>query len=174
MAAIPASFDVLSAYHPSFMDIGKYIRNLPKEETCGYRLSYALNNAGLAIANYAFPNKMTATGKVRARNIDGENYIYSVIDMYVYLSKQYAEPESFKARDAKYGNKYMTERCGGRRGIIMFGLRHVDLWYGEDIAPDSGYNMGYLWSNESISRRGIFFWDCEDAISDGYIEISNG
>lgn len=167
MAAIPVLFDVLSSYHPSFTDVGLYIRNLPKQETCGYRMSYALNSAGLAIANYAFPNKMTDTGKVRAKNIDGENYIYSVIDMFVYLSQQYAEPENYKARDAKYSGKYMTKHCDGRRGIIMFGLRHVDLWYGEGIAKNSGYDMNYLWTNPSITQRGIYFWDCEEPSGGG-------
>jgi hypothetical protein len=161
MSTIPVPFNVLSSYHPSFKDIGNYIRNLPKEETCGYRLSYALNNAGLTIDKYDYPNSLTYGGKVRARNIDGANYIYSVIDMYVYLSKRYGDPENFKAKDAKYGEKYMTKCCSEQQGVIMFGFRHVDLWYGDNIVKDSGYDINYLWTNESITKRGIFFWDCQ-------------
>ena len=52
---------------------------------------------GRTIWNYAYPDKRVATGKVRGTKDDsGDNYIYSVLDMKVYLDKTYGEAENYK------------------------------------------------------------------------------
>lgn len=107
------------------------------------------------MSTYAYPDASVATGKVRAfKGSDGMSYIFAVPDMKVYLNNTYGDAENYKGSKQK-----MTEGIKDRHGILAFGHRHIDLWVGDNIHRPSDYNMAYLWSNNSIQLRGIFFWE---------------
>jgi hypothetical protein len=159
MANVSVDFAALYSNHPSYNDIGTLIDDIPSyvTETCAVQLSYALNRSGTygVIGQYDYPDPMVATGRVRAfQSDDGYKYIYSVVDLRVYLNNTYGTADNYT------GTKdTMTANISGRKGILAFGHRHIDLWAGNDIHRPSLYNMPYLWSCDSILLRGIFFWE---------------
>jgi hypothetical protein len=74
--------------------------------------------------------------------------------MRFYLDKRWGQAENYGgSKDA------MIAKIQGRTGILAMGHRHIDLWLGDNIHRPSAYRMGYLWSNESIKLRGVFFWE---------------
>jgi hypothetical protein len=166
MASISIDFDKLMSNHPSLKDIRSRVRDIPAyvNETCAVQMSYALNRADAVIGDYAYPDPTVATGTVRAfQSADGFSYIFAVPDFRVYLNNQYGDAENCKGSKEK-----MIEQIAGRKGILAFGHRHIDLWSGTDIHRPSNYNMPYLWStNESIRLRGIFFWEVNDSSDSG-------
>jgi hypothetical protein len=158
VANVSVDFDTLKSNHPSYRTIRSLVTNIPSivDETCAVQLSYALNRcSGGVIVNYAYPDATVATGKVRGfEGNDKMNYIYSVVDMKVYLSNKYGTPENYKSSKAK-----VIEKIKGRRGILAMGYRHIDLWDKTDIHRSADYLMDYLWTNESLQVRGVFFWE---------------
>ncbi len=157
MANVPVNFDILKDKHPSYHTIRSLLKNIPAyvDETCAVQLSYALNRSGAVIENYAFEDPGVATGKVRAFAGDDQMfYIFGVPDMKVYLNGRYGIPENYSG-----SKEDMISNISGRHGILAFGHRHIDLWVGDNIHRPSQYRMGYLWTNESIQLRGIFFWE---------------
>ncbi len=132
-------------------DIGKTIKK-HDWETCAISVSYALNRSGAVIENYAYEDKGVATGKVRAKkDSDNKNYIYSVVDMKVYLNKRYGIAENHKGT-----KEQMKTKIKGRQGIIAFGHRHIDLWDGEKWHYEDRYID--LWNHPSTKHLGIYFW----------------
>jgi hypothetical protein len=159
MANVSVDYASLYANHPSYNDIRTLVDDIPSDlgETCAIQLSYALNRAGQygLIQNYDYPDPIVATGRVRAfQSDDGYNYIYSVVDLRVYLNNTFGTADNYKGTKAS-----MTAGIAGRKGILAFGHRHVDLWDGNDVHRPSLYNMAYLWSCDSIQLRGVFFWE---------------
>ncbi|MFM8331548.1 MAG: T6SS effector amidase Tae4 family protein [Candidatus Methylumidiphilus sp.] len=156
MATIPLSFDKLKSNHPSWQNIRSLVTNIPKivDNTCAVQLSYALNRSDGVIGKYDYPDKNVDTGKVRAFvGNEGFNYIYSVLDLRVYLNNEYGDEENYK------GNKqHMVSSIAGRQGILAFGHFHVDLWTGSDIHRPADYRP-VLWPSKSVQLRGIFFWE---------------
>jgi hypothetical protein len=157
MANVSVNFDRLKSNHPSWQNIRSLLKNIPSyvNETCAVQLSYALNRSDGVIGDYAYPDASLATGKVRAfQGNDGLSYIFAVPDMKVYLNNTYGDAENYKG-----SKQQMTEGIKNRYGILAFGHRHIDLWAVDNIHRPSDYNMAYLWSNDSIQLRGIFFWE---------------
>jgi hypothetical protein len=160
MALIPIDFEELKKHHPSYSQItglltGPVLDNVKKYdwETCSIQISHALNKAGAPILNYAYPDKRVATGKVRGiQNKEQENFIYSVLDMAVYLDKTYGTAENYKGTVAK-----MKEPIKDRQGIIAFGYRHMDLWEGDRWHYQQLYQN--LWEFAEVKKWGIFFWE---------------
>lgn len=133
-------------------DIGKTIKQYDWE-TCAISISYALNNSGAVIEKYDYPDKGVATGKVRAKkDADNKNYIYSVVDMKVYLNKRYGIAENHKGT-----KEQMKAKIKGRKGIIAFGHRHIDLWDGNKWHFEDYYID--LWVHDSTKLLGIYFWE---------------
>ena len=133
-------------------DIGSTIKK-HDWETCAISVSYALNQSGAVIENYAYEDKGVATGKVRAKKDEADrNYIYSVIDMKVYLNKRYGMAENYKGT-----KEQMKAKIKGRAGIIAFGHRHIDLWDGDKWHYEARYID--LWNHESTKQLGIYFWE---------------
>ena len=161
MANVPVDFDKLVENHPDFNAIGQLV-NVPSGiETCTVQMSYALNHAGSPITNYEYQDptlpydKKTKTNHVRGyRAADNRTYLFSVPDMKVYLNRTYGSAENKRGSRAN-----MEGLIQNRTGILAFGHRHIDLWLGDDIHRPHLYKMGYLWNNESINLRGIFFWE---------------
>jgi Type VI secretion system (T6SS), amidase effector protein 4 len=159
-ANIPVDFEELKKHHPNSRQIGGMIGGLlqtrmtkEKWETCTVQISYALNKAGAPVLNYAYPDRRVATGKVRGTKDDsGDNYIYSVLDMKVYLDKTYGEADNYKGTVAQ-----MKAAIKGRKGIIAFGYRHMDLWEGDQWHYQSLYLD--LWEFAEVKKWGIFFWE---------------
>ena len=156
-ANVYVSFKTLVGNHPSYHTIRTLVKPIPGyvDETCAVQISYALNRSGGVIQNYEYPDAAVATGKVRGfAGDDRLNYIFGVPDMRVYLDRKYGAGENFKGTKAK-----MVEAIQGRTGILAFGYRHLDLWLGKNIHRPNEYLMDYLWTNESLTLRGIFFWE---------------
>ena len=158
MANVSVNFDSLKFNHPSWQNIRSLLK-VPSyvNETCAVQLSYALNRSGSygVIGRYAYPNASLATGAVRAfQSSDGLFYIFAVPDMKVYLNNTYGDAENCKGSKQR-----MIDSIKNRYGILGFGHRHIDLWAVDTIHRPSDYNMAYLWSNDSIRQRGIFFWE---------------
>jgi hypothetical protein len=157
---IPIDFDELKKHHPNSLQIGGIVggtlgTRMTKEkwETCTVQISYALNKAGAPVLNYAYPDKRVATGKVRGTKDDkGNNYIYSVIDMKVYLDNTYGEAENYKGSIPA-----MKDAIKDRNGIIAFGYRHMDLWEGDKWHYQGLYLD--LWKFDDVKKWGIFFWE---------------
>jgi hypothetical protein len=157
---IPIDFEELKKHHPNFRTIGSMVggalgTRITKEkwETCTVQISYALNNAGAPVLNYAYPDKRVATGKVRgAKDDSGNNYIYSVLDMAVYLDNTYGKAENYKGKVSE-----MKKAIKDRNGIIAFGYRHMDLWEGDKWHYQSLYLD--LWEFDEVKKWGIFFWE---------------
>ena len=60
----------------------------------------------------------------------------------VYLTVRFGKPNSMaKEADVK-----------GKPGILMFGLRHVDLWDGNKVARIA------LFGDPSVNHNGLFLW----------------
>jgi hypothetical protein len=156
MANVSVNFALLKEKHPSYTTIRSLLPGIPGyvDETCCVQISYALNRSGAVIESYAYENPFYKR-KVRAfEGRDGMNYIFEVSDMRFYLDNRYGNAENYNgSKDA------MIEKIRGRTGILAFGYRHMDLWGGADIHRPSEYRMGYLWTNESLKKRGIFFWE---------------
>ena len=95
--------------------------------TCCGKISYAFNGTSDPIAKYDYPDKISPTGKARALQLDGQNYLLAVHDVRAYLTQKYMDPE-------RYGSQSeFTDATAGRFGVIGFGLMHVDLWQGNGI-----------------------------------------
>lgn len=158
-AVVIARYEDLEANHKSSNeiktlltgDIGKTVKD-NNWETCAISVSYALNQSGAPVVKYDYQDKGVATGKVRAKQ-DGakRNYIYSVIDMKVYLNNRYGIAENYKGT-----KQQMISKIKGRKGIIAFGHRHIDLWDGNKWHNEHYYID--LWVHESTKLLGIFFW----------------
>jgi hypothetical protein len=154
MANVSVNFDILKDKHPSYRTIRSLLK-VPSyvDETCCVQLSYALNRSGAVIENYAYENPFYKR-KVRAfKGNDNMFYIIEVSDMRYYLDNRYGNAENYNGSKQK-----MIENIKGRHGMLAFGYRHIDLWVGDNIHRPSEYLMDYLWTNDSLKKRGIFFW----------------
>ena len=130
---------------------------------CCAKLSCAFNATSDPIANYDYVDKKSPTGKVRAKQIGGKNYLLAVHDVYSYLSAKYFEPE-------RYESKQEIEEATGasRYGIIAFGLMHVDVWINCNIHYPSIYNLGYLWNKGHWEGEKLMFWEVTQLSSQGW------
>jgi hypothetical protein len=86
-------------------------------------------------------------------------------EMRGYLNETYEEAEKIRRVDSN--GKVMPRIAiegylGGRKGIIAFGGRHIDLWSGGRIHGER-YITAALWEAASAISDGIFFWDVSDS-----------
>src|SRR5262245_55567450 len=157
MANISINFDILKDKHPSYKSIRSLVKGIPAyvDETCAVQLSYALNRSGAVIESYAYADPMLATGQVRAfKGNDSMNYIFAVPDLKVYLNNRFGVDENYNG-----SKKQIVEIIGNMHGILAFGHRHIDIWVGDNIHRPTDYRMDYLWTNDSLKKRGVFFWE---------------
>jgi hypothetical protein len=159
MGIIPANFDALLDQHPDYNEI-KTLVALPSyvNEPCTVQMSFTLNRTGFVIANYASYTNPVQGRQVRAftNAKDGMSYIFEVSDMRFYLNGRFGMAENYQGSPS-----HMQEHIQGRFSILAFGHRHIDLWIGNDIQRPKMYDMDYLWkTNDSLQKRGIFFWEC--------------
>jgi len=156
MANVCVNFEVLQEKHPTGMEVRGRVKGIPSyvDETCCVQMSYAFNHSGAPVEDYSDVHNPVAGRKVRAFPSGGRNYIFEVSDMRFYLDKRWGQAENYTGtKDA------MIAKIKGRTGVLAMGHRHIDLWLGENIHRPALYRMGYLWSNESIKLRGVFFWE---------------
>lgn len=167
---IAVNFNELEQQHPSYTGImyligGEIARQIVTKSlnTCATQLSYALNTAGAPIRDYAYEDAGLPGGKVRALPDDaGRNYVYSVIDLRVYLDRRYGPAENVHgdgpAKTAAAARQQLTRPIAGRKGIIAFGNTHIDLWDGDRFHWEGSSIPPNVWLHESVRLRGIFFW----------------
>jgi hypothetical protein len=156
MANVSVNFKVLMEKHPTGTGVRGLVSGIPNyvNETCCVQMSYAFDHAGAPVEDYSNVKNPVAGRKVRAFNSGGRNYIFEVSDMRFYLDKRWGQAENYNGTKDK-----MIASIEGRTGVLAMGHRHIDLWVGENIHRPSLYRMDYLWSNESIKLRGVFFWE---------------
>ncbi len=158
MANVSVNFDTLKGKHPNYQHIrsmigGELGRFMVGKETCAVQVSYALNHSAAVIEAFSFADPSLHGGKVRAlESNDGFFYIFGVPDMKVYLNNRYGLAENYKG-----SKNTMIENIKGRRGILAFGHRHIDLWEGERFHWQQLYRD--LWGFDSVKVRGVFFWE---------------
>jgi hypothetical protein len=126
-------------------------------ETCTIELSYAMNRSGLAIPDDLPYSPQVAGGRVRSRKDQrGDNYIFSVVDMKVYLDKTYPLTENYQAS----GRAGFVKLLGSKKGIIALGHRHISLWDGRHyVHEEKFYDIWGGKYGQSVAQRGIFFWE---------------
>ncbi|MBS1948742.1 MAG: hypothetical protein JST47_13345 [Bacteroidetes bacterium] len=185
MSKIYSDYTLLESNHPNYTDIknkgiggdvGKFLKT--PQETCCIQLSYALNNSFLTIgSDYEYHDVRLATGKVRAiKDDNGYNYIYSTFDMKVYLDNKYFPCENYRGSS----RADLVKNINGRKGVIGFGGRHIDLWNGRQYQWENLYYN--LWSTDEhhagdmTALHGIYFWEINsflDFLSSEYGDGSN-
>lgn len=156
MANVSVNFGLLVNYHPSYKTVRSLVSGIPGyvNETCCVQVSYALNRSGAVIENYDYPNPLYKR-KVRAfKGKDNMSYIFEVSDMRYYLDNRYGNAENYTGSKQK-----IIEKISGRTGILAMGYRHIDLWLKNDIHRPADYFIDYLWTNDSLKKRGVFFWE---------------
>ena len=147
MGIMTGDWTTFLANHLDYNTIGTVV-SIPAayKETCCIQLSHALHAIGVPIG----PGPHV--GLVHAN----KNYIIRVSTLRAFLNQSYEEDNYQGTVDE------MKAELAERRGIIMFGDRHVDVWTGANIHRPSQYNLSALWDAESTQRLGIFFWDVEE------------
>jgi hypothetical protein len=169
VAKIPINFDMLLTNHPFHNQIRALLSEPLKSQVvngnwspCCIQVSYALNRAGAPIEDASFPSPEMRRA-VRLFKSGSENCIIDVFDLRGYLDSRYGPAENHK------GNKeQMIAAISGRKGIIRFGVTHVDLWEGDRYhqqfrkdLPDSGawaVTEAGAWKAPGVDTVGVFFW----------------
>lgn len=145
MGILTADWNTFLANHHDYKTIGTVVTIPPAyDETCCIQLSHALHAIGVPIGPGPHVGMMFAN----------KNYIIRVSTMRTFLEQSY-ESDNYQGTVDE-----MQAEIAERRGIIMFGDRHVDLWTGSNIHRPAQYNLAGLWS--AASSLGIFFWDVEE------------
>jgi hypothetical protein len=163
---IISDYGTLQANHPTFHNIMSLIDGevkttaiAEKYNTCCIQLSMALNKSQLRVENYDYfdpwlpVNKVDSAKSNRVRALSdtkGDNYIFSVLDMKVYLNNKYFKAENYQ--------KPYKKNIAGRKGIIAFGIEHIDLWNGKEFHQEQIFGAWSAWDH-SDAGGGIFFWE---------------
>jgi hypothetical protein len=107
-------------------------------DTCCIRLSRALNYSARPITGFsgiANPG-LGKDAKVRAsKGADDKYYIYSCYDLKAYLDARFGYAK-------KFSKSYEDADLSGVKGVIMFGMRHVDLWNGSEVRYNTDFTDG--------------------------------
>jgi hypothetical protein len=73
-----------------------------------------------------------------------------------YLTRTYGPGDNYRL---PAGNRFLIKAAiDNRRGIIVFGQRHIDLWNGKRIHGE-GFIESAIWEAPSALTQGIFFWE---------------
>lgn len=136
---------------------GDELNKLAGYNTCCLQLSHALNQSEMQIENFSnFFNEEIKGNKVRAYSDDKNNfYILSPIDMRAYLKQKYFPPENYNRSPEQ-----MKGNIKNRKGIVVFGNSHVDLWNGKQFHQKQVFG-GWDPFKHSFDHggNGIFFWE---------------
>ncbi|WAC10754.1 T6SS effector amidase Tae4 family protein [Dyadobacter pollutisoli] len=173
---ICSEYQVLERYHVNFERIhdkgvltgqvsrffetknakGEYIY-----ETCCAQMSYAFNKAGPMIQNAGIlPNDRVM------KDNQGMEYLLSVPDMRLYFTRSYFPPEMYPGMGSA---RNLAQKIGGRKGVIAFGGRHIDLWNGSNFQYGGTgiYYENVLWldtDNNNVPRV-IYFWEIKSFVT---------
>jgi len=163
--ALGVSFDDMWKYLPQWFDAEgippgekhpkeKVFRQIPGMkipagwETCCVQMSYALARSG---------HKVSYSNKSRVlRDGFGNEYLLDVAEMRGYLNG-FQDAEKIE-RPARIPRWLVQAVLSGRKGILAFGGRHIDLWNGSRIHGES-YIESALWEAASTIKNGLFFWE---------------
>jgi hypothetical protein len=149
--------------HPDGVRFGKLVPGWPKGwMNCCAKLSCAFNATDDPIANLEYTDKISPTGKARAKQIAGQNYLLAVHDVRSYLSNKYFEPERYASKQ-----ELLDATGSSRYGIVAFGLMHVDLWVNGNIHYPAIYNLAYLWNKGHWEGEKLMFWEVTQQSSQG-------
>ncbi|MBN9452402.1 MAG: hypothetical protein J0I42_10690 [Bosea sp.] len=134
---------------------GDFAKFMAGRETCASQLCYAMNRGGAQIQDverYSNP-KMIKGGVPRTlQGGDGFLYIFSTIDMVVYLTGRHGSPSVIPAHKA-------NEKLNGVEGIVAYGYRHIDIWAKwKKYDPYFGPNYYNCANDPSARKWGVFFW----------------
>jgi hypothetical protein len=125
-------------------------------DTCCIRLSHALNYSARPVEGFsgiANPG-LGPTAKVRAsKGGDNKWYIYSCYDMRAYLEVRFGLPKTFH-------HAFEDVDLSGLKGIILFGMRHSDLWDGSQVR----YNTDFTDGTKTVSE--IRIWKTPEPASE--------
>lgn len=107
-------------------------------DTCCIRLSRSLNYSARPIEGFArIANPGLGSGvTVRAKQGDDTRwYIYSCYDLKAYLDARFGYAK-------KFVGKFADVDLSGIRGVILFGMRHIDLWDGSEVRYNTDFTDG--------------------------------
>lgn len=133
---------------------GEFKKAMAGRETCASQVCYALNRTGAFIDKldrYSNP-AMIKGGVPRAlKGGDGYLYIFSVIDMVVYLNGRHGTCTTLRPHNA-------VEQLQGVEGIIAYGYRHIDIWAKwQNERPFEPHYYNCI-ADPSTKKHGVFFW----------------
>jgi hypothetical protein len=118
-------------------------------DTCCIRLSRSLNYSGTPVTGFsgiANPG-LGPTAKVRAsKGADNNWYIYSCYDLRAYLEARFGYAK-------KFSGGFADVDLSGVTGVILFGMRHSDLWDGSEVR----YNTDFTDGTKTVSE--IRVWE---------------
>jgi len=118
-------------------------------DTCCIRLSRSLNYSARPVTGFsgiANPG-LGSTARVRAiKGGDDKWYIYSCYDLRAYLEARFGYAKKFNGGFAKVD-------LSGVKGVILFGMRHSDLWNGSEVR----YNADFTDGTKTVSE--IRVWE---------------
>lgn len=145
---IYGSFDALWSRLPQPSDIGTVLPTWPADwEPCCACMSHALNMSGLPV---------TVPNPRRNFLYQGRSHYLAVGEMRDYLTRTYGAGDNYRL---PAGNRIaIIAQIDNRKGIIVFGHRHIDLWNGSRIHGE-GFILSALWEAPSALSEGIFFWE---------------
>ena len=128
-------------------------------ETCCIRLSRSLNYSARPVTGFsgiANPG-LGPTAKVRAsKGGDDKWYIYSCYDLRAYLGTRFGHAKTFHSgKEFSYGEKdrLVAGDLSDVKGVILFGMRHSDLWDGSKVR----YNTDFTDGTKTVSE--IHVWE---------------
>ena len=129
-------------------------------ETCCAQISYALNETGLLIYNNGILPRDRVT-----YDAQGREYLFSVPELNKYLTNRYSPPELFAGMGSAAS---LSKEIGGKKGIILFGNRHADLWNGDNFqfGGTGLYIENVLWRDDNNLPRIIYFWEVQSYLDD--------
>jgi|GEM_PF-5831329 len=146
---IIGSFENLWQNHPQPSQIRTVLPTWPVGwEPCCAGMSHAMNMSNLPV---------TVANPRRNFSYMGRSHYLAVQEMRDYLTRTYGDAENYRYEGAVVRSAIISH-ITGRRGIIVFGHRHIDLWDGSNI-HGHGFILHTLWEAPSALREGIFFWE---------------
>lgn len=161
---IVADWKRLEGNHHSHRGFRERLGNVYPESwsPCCIQLSHAMNNAGLDID----PEDETLR---RQMIYEGKIYLINVPSVLKYLAEKGYEKEVYKGSRAQ-----ISSELSGRRGIILFGTMHADLWLGEDIHRPDEYIPSALWEHHTTRSLGVSFFEVIEPLEDPFSGDTGG
>ena len=162
---IPVDYETLEKNHYFHYNIKSKLDG----EVAGYsppcciQVSYALNLSGAPIERGDYWVPEWGRYSRYASDKSGRLYLIEVCDMGAYLNK-YGVAENHKGTVDQ-----MKQKIAGRKGILRFGIAHIDLWDGKRFHQESGPGLPdswakgqppvAVWGAKSVQSAGIYFWE---------------